>query len=103
LSIIVDVAFDIADALVDTHVSILKRSGVEIFLVFGGVPTTASHVIRLAADFHWHPVSILNNAASSIGTASGPAGVENSAGVISASFLKDPSDPAWKDEKRRNF
>ena len=95
--IIGDVAFDIADAFVDTHVSILKRSGAEFF-VFGGVPTTASHVIRLAADFHWHPVFILNDAAASIGTALSPAGVENSAGVISASFLKDPSDPAWKDD-----
>ena len=27
-----------------------------------------------------------------------PAGLENSAGVISAAFLKDPSDPAWKDD-----
>ena len=27
-----------------------------------------------------------------------PAGLQNSAGVISAAFLKDPSDPAWKDD-----
>src|SRR6266478_706524 len=49
--IIVGVAFDIADAHVDGHVSILKRSG-----------------------------------------------VENAAGVISAAFLKDPNDPAWRDD-----
>jgi branched-chain amino acid transport system substrate-binding protein len=96
--IIVGVAFDIADAHIDGHVSILKRSGAEI-LVFAGVPTTASQVIRLAADFNWHPVFLLNDAVASIGTALGPAGIENSAGVISASFLKDPSDPAWKDDQ----
>ena len=95
--IIVDVAFDISDAYIDGHVSILKRSGAEIF-VFGGVPATASHVIRLAADTHWHPVFLLNDAAASIGTALDPAGIENSAGAISATFLKDPSDPAWKDD-----
>jgi branched-chain amino acid transport system substrate-binding protein len=95
--IIVDVAFDIGDQFLDGHVSILKRSGGEIF-VFAGVPATASHVIRLAADIHWHPVFLLNDAAASIGTALNPAGIENSAGVISASFLKDPSDPAWKDD-----
>jgi branched-chain amino acid transport system substrate-binding protein len=93
----VGVAFDIADEHIDGHVSILKRSGAEIF-VFAGVPTTASQVIRLAADSHWHPVFLLNDAAASIGTALGPAGVESSAGVISATFLKDPSDPAWKDD-----
>jgi branched-chain amino acid transport system substrate-binding protein len=99
--IIVGVAFDIADAHIDGHVSILKRSGAEI-LIFAGVPTTASQVIRLAADFHWHPAFLLNDGAASIGTALSPAGVENSAGVISAAFLKDPSDPAWKDDPAMN-
>ena len=95
--IIVGVAFDIADAHIDGHVSILKRSGAEI-LVFAGVPATASQVIRLAADFRWHPVFLLNDEAAAIGAALGPAGTENSVGAISASFLKDPSDPAWKDD-----
>ena len=95
--IIVGVAFDIDDAHIDGHVSILKRSGADI-LVFAGVPSTASQVIRLTANSHWHPVFLLNNAAASIGAALGPAGMEKSAGVISASFLKDPNDPAWKDD-----
>ncbi len=95
--IIVGVAFDIADAHVDGHVSILKRSGGEI-LVFAGVPTTASQVIRLVGDSRWHPAFLLNHAAASIGTALSPAGVENAAGVISAAFLKDPNDPAWRDD-----
>ena len=69
--IIVGVAFDIADEHIDGHVSILKRSGAEI-LVFAGVPTTASQVIRLAADSRWHPVFLLNDAAASIGTALRP-------------------------------
>ena len=95
--IIVGIAFDIADAHVDGHVSILKRSGGEI-LVFAGVPTTASQVIRLVGDSRWHPAFLLNHAAASIGTALSPAGVENAAGVISTAFLKDPNDPAWRDD-----
>lgn len=95
--IIVGIAFDAADEHIDGHVSILKQSGAEI-LVFAGAPTTASQVIRLAADLHWHPVFLLNDASASIGTALGPAGVEKATGVISASFLKDPGDPAWKDD-----
>jgi branched-chain amino acid transport system substrate-binding protein len=95
--IIVGIAFDIADEHIDGHVSILKRSGAEV-VVFAGVPTTASHVIRLAAQTDWHPVFLLNDAAASISTALNPAGIENAAGAISATFLKDPSDPAWKDD-----
>jgi ABC-type branched-subunit amino acid transport system substrate-binding protein len=95
--ILVDIAFEISDAYLETHVSILKRSGAEIF-VFAGVPTTASQVIRMTADLQWHPVFILGDAAASIGTTLSSAGLENATGVISASFLKDPGDPAWKDD-----
>jgi branched-chain amino acid transport system substrate-binding protein len=93
----VDIAYDISDAYLDSHVSILKRSGAEVF-VFAGGPANAARVIQIAADLDWHPVFILNDMAASIATALQPAGLENSAGVISATFLKDVNDPAWKDD-----
>ena len=97
----VDIAYDINDEHMDTHVSILKRSGAEIF-VFAGIPANAAGVIRKAADINWHPVFIMNNMASSIAMALTPAGLENASGVITAAFLKDASDPAWKDEQSTN-
>ncbi|MBR0847664.1 ABC transporter substrate-binding protein [Bradyrhizobium diazoefficiens] len=96
-NVLVDIAFDITDEHLEGHVSILKRAGADIF-VFLGVPSTASRVIKLAASLNWHPVIIVNDASASIANAMAPAGLENSAGVISAAFLKDPSDPAWKDD-----
>jgi branched-chain amino acid transport system substrate-binding protein len=93
----VDIAYDIADEHLEGHVSVLKGSGAEIF-VFAGVPANAAKVIRIAADLNWHPVFVLGDTAASIATALRPAGLENSAGVISTSFLKDVNDPAWKDD-----
>jgi len=95
--IIVDIAYEVSDAYLDTHVSILKRSGADIF-VFAGIPANAARTIRIAADLDWHPVFIVNNASASIATALRPAGLQNALGVISTSFLKDMSDPAWKDD-----
>ena len=95
--IIVDVAYEISDAHLDGHVSILKRSGADIFF-FAGVPANAAKVIKVAADMNWHPVFILNDTAASIATALKPAGLENAAGVISTSFMKDVNDPAWQDD-----
>ncbi|WP_164937485.1 ABC transporter substrate-binding protein [Bradyrhizobium guangxiense] len=95
--VLVDIAFDIGDEHLDGHVSILKRAGADIF-VFLGVPSTASKVIKLAASLNWRPVFIVNDASASIANAMAPAGLENSAGVIAATFLKDPSAPAWKDD-----
>lgn len=93
----VDIAFEIPDPGMETHVSILKRSGADIF-VFAGAPEVAAKVIRMAADLNWHPVFILDSAATSITTALKPAGLENSVGVISTSFLKDANDPVWKND-----
>ena len=94
----VDIAYDAADEHLDTHVSVLKRSGADVF-VFAGVPANAAKVVRIAADLNWHPVFILNHMAASIATAPKPAGQESTLGVITAAFLKDPNDPAWKDEQ----
>jgi ABC-type branched-subunit amino acid transport system substrate-binding protein len=93
-----DIAYDIADEHLETHVSTLKRSGAEIF-VFAGVPENAAKVIRIAAQLDWHPVFILNHFGSSIATALEPAGLDKSVGVVTATFSKDAGDPAWKDEK----
>ncbi len=94
----VDIAYDLADEHLDTHVSVLKQSGADIF-VFAGVSSNAAKVIQLAAQHNWHPVFVLNQMASSIGTALKPAGLENAAGVITAAYLKDANDPAWKDDQ----
>lgn len=94
----VDIAYDVADENLGAHVSALKRSGADIF-VFAGAPTNLTKVIRSAADLNWHPVFILNYMSSSIATVLKPAGPENALGVITATFLKDADDPAWKDEQ----
>jgi branched-chain amino acid transport system substrate-binding protein len=83
------------DEHLETHVSILKRSGAEL-VVFAGVPPKAAKVIRLAADINWHPTFILNQMASSITTGLKPAGLDNAVGVVTAAYLKDADDPAWK-------
>jgi ABC-type branched-subunit amino acid transport system substrate-binding protein len=93
-----DIAYDVADEHLATHVSVMKRSGAEI-LVFAGAPANLAKVIRSAADLNWHPVFILNYMSSSIATALKPAGAENALGVITATFLKDANDPTWKDDQ----
>jgi branched-chain amino acid transport system substrate-binding protein len=98
----VDIAYDVADQHLEGHVSILKRSGAEVF-VFAGMPENAAKVIRIAAEHDWHPVFIVNQMSSSIETVLKPAGLQNATGVVTATFLKDASDPAWKAEQSANW
>ncbi len=67
--------------------------------MFAGVPENAAKVIRAAADHGWRPVFVVNQMASSIETVLKAAGTENATGVITAAFLKDASDPAWREDQ----
>jgi branched-chain amino acid transport system substrate-binding protein len=95
--IVTDTAFDANDRSLGGQLDLLRSSGAEI-LVFDGAPTMAAQVIRRLGESDWHPVLILDNAAASIANALRPGGLENAIGVISTAFLKDGSDPAWKDD-----
>jgi len=96
--IVADLAFDASETAIQNQLGILKDSGAEI-LVFDGAPAIAARAIRSAAEqLDWHPVFILDNASASIASALRPAGLQNSLGVISTSFLKDAGDAAWKDD-----
>jgi branched-chain amino acid transport system substrate-binding protein len=43
-------------------------------------------------------VHILNNVSASVGAVIKPAGYENAQDAITASYVKDPTDPLWKDD-----
>jgi hypothetical protein len=44
-------------------------------------------------------VHYLNNVSSSVGTVLTPAGLENSVGIITTQYGKDPTDPQWDNDK----
>jgi branched-chain amino acid transport system substrate-binding protein len=95
--IVADTTFDLSDKSIDTQIDLLQSSGAEI-LIFDGAPAVAALALRRMADIDWHPVFLLDNASASIANALRPAGLQNSIGVVSTAFLKDPGDPAWKDD-----
>src|SRR3954454_3017468 len=94
--IVADIAIE-PDMSIDTQVDILKNSGAEV-LVLNCAPPISARAIRRAAELDWHPQLVLVNAAASIANALRPAGLQNSVGVISTSFLKDASDTTWKED-----
>jgi len=95
--IVSDISFDVSDKSLDTQIDLLKASGAEI-LLFDGAPAIAALAIRRMSELNWHPVFLLDNTSASIASALRPAGLENSVGVISTSFLKNAGVPAWRDD-----
>ncbi|MGL3109132.1 ABC transporter substrate-binding protein [Bradyrhizobium sp. BR 1432] len=96
--IVADSTFDISDKSIDRQIDVLKASGAGV-LLFAGSPNLAALAIRRLAEIDWHPVVILNNVAAPAVRALRPAEVQNAVGVISTSFLKNATDPAWKDDE----
>ncbi len=79
----------------------LKSSGADTFFNIT-TPKFAAQAIKKAAEIGWKPVHYLNNVSSSVGAVLTPAGLDNSVGVITAAYIKDPTDPEWANDPGMN-
>ncbi|MBI5909214.1 MAG: ABC transporter substrate-binding protein [Betaproteobacteria bacterium] len=95
--IVAEVSYEVAEPTIDSQIVQLKGSGADTFF---NITTAkfAAQAIRKAYDIGWKPVHYLVNAAAGVGTVLKPAGLEKSVGLISAAYIKDPTDPQWKDD-----
>src|SRR5207244_8263234 len=55
--------------------------------------------IKKAHDIGWKPVHYLNNVSSSLATVLKPAGLEASKDLITALYMKEVTDPQWRNDK----
>ncbi len=101
--IIAEESYETAEPTIDSHIVNLKSKGADVFVSIT-TPKFAAQSIKKVAELQWKPMFILNNVGASVGTVLQPAGFENSQGIISAAYLKDPTDPQWKsDQGMKNF
>src|SRR2546426_971096 len=97
MRIVAEVPYETTDPTVDSQVINLKASGADIFFNVG-TPKFAAQAIKKVAELGWKPVHLLNNVSVSVGAVLKPAGFDNAKGVLSTAYLKDPTDPTWKDD-----
>jgi branched-chain amino acid transport system substrate-binding protein len=95
--IVAQISYDLGQTTVDSEVVALKASGADIFFDEAS-PKFAAQAIRKVAEIGWKPTLFLASISNSVGAVLKPAGLENSKGIISSSYLKDPTDPTWKDD-----
>lgn len=95
--IISEATYETSDPTVDSQMVKLKTSGADMFLNLT-TPKFAAMAMRKMGELGWRPVHILNNVSASVGAVIKPAGYENAQDAISASYVKDPTDPLWKDD-----
>jgi branched-chain amino acid transport system substrate-binding protein len=97
-AIVLEQTYEVTDPTVDSQIANLKNSGANVFFNIT-IPKFAVQAIKKAHDLGWKPLHLLNQVSNSVGVVMRPAGVEASRGLISTIYLKDPTDPQWKDDQ----
>jgi branched-chain amino acid transport system substrate-binding protein len=96
--IVMEQSYEVTDPTIDSQVVNLKNSGANVFFNVT-TPKFASQAIKKAHDIGWKPLHLLNNVSASVGAVLKPAGLEASKDLITAQYLKDPTDPQWKNDQ----
>jgi len=96
--IVAEVTYEPSDATVDSQIVTLQGSGADTFFNIT-TPKFAAQAIRKSYDIGWRPLHFLNVVSTSVAAVLQPAGLEKSVGLISIGYVKDPTDPLWKDDK----
>lgn len=95
--IVAETSYELTDPTIDSQIVKIKSEGADL-LYNASTPKFAAQAIKKVADLGWKPVHILDINATSVGAVMKPAGLENSKGIISTNYGKDPLDPTWKDD-----
>jgi len=88
--------YETTDPTVDSQIVALQGSGADVLLT-AATPKFAAQAIRKVNDIGWKPTHFLTNVSVSVGAVMKPAGPEKGIGIISAGYLKEPTDPQWQD------
>ena len=94
---VITASFEVTDPTIDSQAITLRNSGADV-LISAATPKFAAQIIRKVADMNWKPLHLLTNVSTSVGAVMEPAGADRGIGVISSAYLKDPTDPQWKND-----
>jgi branched-chain amino acid transport system substrate-binding protein len=95
--IVTEESYETTQPTIDSGIVKLKSTNADVFFNVT-TPKFAAQAIKKMTEIEWKPLHFLNNVSISIGSVMKPAGFENAQGIISSAYLKDTSDPQWKDD-----
>src|SRR5256884_8213716 len=96
--IIVEESYEVSQPTIDSNIVKLKSTNADVFFNVT-TPKFAAQAMKKMTEIGWKPLHILNNVSASVGSVIKPAGFENAQDIISSNYLKDPTDPQWKNDK----
>jgi branched-chain amino acid transport system substrate-binding protein len=98
---VVTASYEATDPTIDSQITSLQGADANVLLV-AAIPKFAAQAIRKVHDLDWKPLFFMSNISANIATVIIPAGPENAIGMITAGYLKDPSEPKSKNDASMN-
>jgi len=90
--------YEVSDPTVDSQILTLREKGADV-LFMTGIPKFNAMGIRKTYDIGWKTrMFFISSTGSSVATAIMPAGPEKAVGVITATYIKDPTDKQWAND-----
>src|ERR1700739_121499 len=96
--IVAEESYETTEPSIDSHIVKLKGTGADVFVNIS-TPKFAAQAIKKMGELEWKPMHLMTDVSLSIGAVMKPAGFEAWQGILSAGYLKDASDPQWKDDE----
>jgi branched-chain amino acid transport system substrate-binding protein len=96
--IVAEASYEVADPTVSSQIVALKAAGADTFFNVSS-PKFAAQAIRKVYELAWKPRQYITSGSSSVAAVLQPAGLEKSVGIISAGYIKDPTDSQWHNDQ----
>jgi len=95
--LVMSTSYETTDPTVDSQVVALQASGADA-LFMAGIPKFNAMTLRKVRDMGWNPIYVIASVGSSVSSGLMPAGLDKAVGLVTGAYMKDPSDPQWKDD-----
>jgi branched-chain amino acid transport system substrate-binding protein len=95
--IVGELAYENTDPTVYSQILALQAAGADV-LVDVSTPKFTAQSIRKVSEVGWKPLHVVYSGSTGRSEVLEPAGLENAAGLVSAQWHKDPTDPHWAND-----
>jgi branched-chain amino acid transport system substrate-binding protein len=99
--VVKEVSYETTDSAIDNQLVALRSAGADV-VISAVTPKFAVKTIRKMAEVNWKPLHMVPHISVLVDEVLAPAGLENTMGLISAAWVKDPTDPRWADDPGMN-
>ena len=96
--IVAEESYETTEPTIDNHIVKLKSTGADVFVNVTHAEIRGAGDQEDRRDRAGSRCISSTTSSASVGSVIKPAGFENAQGIISAAYLKDPSDPQWDND-----